>query len=105
MRVQDYMIACEYIRRICSSAEKVLTDEEVEEVMLNAPKDKRTLIICHTFRDAEEMRIQLMKKCGCCVVSRSERKVATIKGHVIKITYMTRAEALRGMSADYVYVY
>ena len=105
MRVQDYMIACEYVKRICGSAEKVLTDEEVEGVMLNAPKDKTTLIICHTFRDAEEMRIQLMKKCGCCVVSRSERMVATMKGHVIKITYMTRAEALRGQRADYVYVY
>lgn len=105
MRVQDYMIACEYIRRICSSAEKVLTDEEVEGVLLNAPKDKRTLIICHTFRDAEKMRIKLMTKCRCSVVSRSERKVATIKGHVIKITYMTRAEALRGQRADYVYVY
>lgn len=105
MRVQDYMIACEYVKRICGSAEKVLTDEEVEGVMLNAPKDKTTLIICHTFRDAEEMRIKLMTKCRCSVVSRSERKVATIKGHVIKITYMTRAEALRGQRAEYVYVY
>ena len=26
-----------------------------------------------------------MKKCGCCVVSRSERTVAITKGHVIKI--------------------
>ena len=105
MRAMDYMIACEYVKKICGSAEKVLTDEEVEGVLLNAPKDKTTLIICHTFRDAEEMRIKLMTKCGCSVLSRSERKVATIKGHVIKITYMTRAEALRGQRAEYVYVY
>lgn len=105
MRVQDYMIACEYVKRICGSAEKVLTDENFEHTILSAPSTKRTLVICHTFRDAEEMRIQLMKKCGCCVVSRSERTVATMKGHVIKITYMTRAEALRGQRADYVYVY
>ena len=105
MRVQDYMIACEYVKRICGSAEKVLTDENFEQTILSAPESKKTLVICHTFRDAEEMRITLMTKCGCSVSSRSERTVTTIKGHVIKITYMTRAEALRGMSADYVYVY